>query len=232
MFSTSAIKIVTALVVVASFGLSAGAAPIHSISGIYAFGPANNATGSTVPFTGGLMTQTSTPPTPYPFGGPGSYSVSNVTLNLATFTSNPGPISITSPIVITEFGTGNTAVFNVMGAGSLNALPESGAVDFGFAVQLASNTTALFNVSDINSVWQLLFSYQGLRITSGGAGGSFSVVQASPGVGTSSASFTLNRADLLLGGLPVPEPASILAWGAVAGFSWLVGRRKLRASRR
>lgn len=210
------------LALVSAIGSSPVAgAPIGSASGVYVLTPPfTAASGPLVPFSGGILAATSSPLTPLPLSGSGSYSVSDITIDLTGFTTNPGNVTITDPLVITEFGTGFTAVFSVAGPGALTAGTSSGTVDFGFTLALTSNATSI-DFGNVGGLWRYIFSYQGLTIV---VPGQFSVEGGAQG--TSTASFTLIRDDLLGGGLPVPEPTTLVGWSVII-TAGLVFRKRL-----
>ena len=217
------------LMIVVALALEVSAAPILSLSGAYGTGPANGSSGSTIMFSGGSVGNSSDGMTVTSYAFPftsGMYLASNTTLDLAAFSTDPGTVSITSPLIFTEFNsslvaTGKYAQFNITAAGTLDAAVATGTVDFGFVVQLAYNDTSL-DLGALGSLWSYIFSYNGINIAPG-MPGTYTVPAMS-----SSASYTLVRSDIFPGGLPVPEPASILAWGLVIGMG-VLGRRRYKS---
>lgn len=203
---------------------AANAAPIQLFNTVYG-GSTTPDTSNLILMNGALTSVNPSQPASDGFGNIpfGTYSVTNMPIGLAPFTTNPGPVSLPATLTVTGLGgsfpgdLGDTAIFSLV-AGTTQ-LTESGGVD---------SLTAIYQLTSVSGIAGLDFgplgtrflmtgSFQNTTFTAGPGGGTFA------GTAPSSSSFTFVV-------LPVPEPMSLTVFGVLAlGGVAAVARRKLLA---
>lgn len=222
-------RLFAAVVAAALSVTSAGATPIALFNTVY--GGSTTPNPSTLMLMNGALTSVNPPqPASDGFGNIafGTYSVSNMTIGLAPFTTNPGPVNLPATLTVTGLGGGSfpadggrTATFSLVpGTATLN---EGGVVDSLTAIYQLTGLAGIngLDFGPLGTRFLMTGSFQNTTFTPGPGGGTFG------GTAPSSSSFTFTV-------LPaqVPEPASLAVFGVLTlGGGLALARRKFLARR-
>lgn len=206
---------------------SAYAVPITDASG--GWGGAFSPNANTIVYgSGGLGQVNPVQPASDGFGflTVGAYSVSNLTLDVTPFSSNPGTVIPSGTFTVTGTAlsgadAGNSATFAFFGTTTLEELGNADSVT-GTVQLMATNITGI-DFGSPGTAFDFAFSTQTVDFIPGVPG--TLNIQGN----TASASFTLSRR-AEPGPLPIPEPASMLVWSliALAGIGGYLYTRRRR----
>jgi hypothetical protein len=230
--SRFALTAAVAAVVLALAGGHSHAAPITSASGAYVTGPESGSV-YTLPAQVASVTANGGGPSPY------SAALSSLSVNLASYSTNPGTVSLTAGGpggTFTITGAGGTATFAIEGTYTLTNIP--GAVQFGIITQ--NNPLGgleLISSTDVQHDWGPVGQFWNFSISANVAQGATPFFTPdSPGTvnvaQNSSASFSLSPTGNFVGGTTVPEPSTfaLLALGGGALAGWRRWRKRQAAA--